>query len=172
MTDLGNIPLDNVDAHGHAVALEGCCSRRNLVGVAAATDVLALQLLFGLVEQAAVKDLALGKPHRLQPLLQVGFVEFLGTVDFDLGDRRAFLNQNDEHAVVDFDADILEKAGRKQRADCLRGFFIGHRVADLDREIAEYGPRLDALDALDADVLDGERIKCAGVKRRYQADYE
>ena len=38
------------------------------------------------------------------------------------------------------------------------GLLVGHRVADLDRQVAEDGAGLGALYALDADVLDDERL--------------
>ena len=52
-----------------------------------------------------------------------------------------------------------EEPGREEGADRLRGLLLGHGLADLDRQVAEDGAGLDALDALDADVLDDEGLE-------------
>jgi hypothetical protein len=63
---------------------------------------LALELLLRFVEETAVEDASLGEPYRTQAFLQIFLAELLGAENFDLRDGRAFLHDDDEHAVVDF----------------------------------------------------------------------
>jgi hypothetical protein len=85
-------------------------------------------------------------------------VELLETNEIDLGNRRALLDDDDDDFAIGLYPDVLEETGREQRLDRLRGLVIGHRLADLDRQVAENGTGFDALNALEADVPDRKRI--------------
>src|SRR3546814_8330702 len=51
---------------------------------------------------------------------------------------------------------VLEEAGLVKRADRLPDVGLVDAVAALDRQVGEHGARADALQAVDADVADGE----------------
>jgi hypothetical protein len=76
----------------------------------------------------------------------------------DRCDRGALFDGDDHHAIARLQPHIPEKTGGVKRLDRRRRFLVGHQVADLDRQVAEYRPRLGALDALDPDVLDDKRL--------------
>jgi hypothetical protein len=106
---------------------------------------LALQLLLCAVEQAFVEDAAFGNANLAHGLEDGVLVEFAQTGESDLRDRRPFLHDHDQHAIVGFDRDIPEKSCRKQGAQGLRGPLVGHRVADFDGKVAEDRTRLSTL---------------------------
>ena len=98
-------------------------------------------------------------PMSLQRLLQRVLVEFLGADDVDLADRRTLLHDDDQHVALDVEAHVAKKTGRVQRLDRRRGLLVVDAVADLDRQVAEHRAGVGALHALDADVLDRERLE-------------
>ena len=73
-------------------------------------------------------------------------------------DRRPLFDHHDQHVAFGLEAHVLEEAGRVQRLDRGGALFVIEGIADLDRQVAEYGAGLGALDAFDADVLDDERL--------------
>ena len=86
------------------------------------------------------------------------------------GDGRALLHVDDQNAVVDFQADVLEKTRRVKRTNRLGRLIVGHRLADFDRHVRKYGSRFRALDALNADVLDHKRLERMSAERHRGCD--
>ncbi len=135
--------------------------------VVPAGNVLSLDLLLGAVERRAVEDARLGEADLLQRLLQRFGVEFLVADDVDLADRRALLDDDDEDAVVfHLEPHVAKETGREQRLHRLRRLLVVETLADLDGQVREHRARLGALDALDADVLDDERLDRRRQRRR------
>ncbi len=132
---------------------------RYLDRVIAVIDVLPLEFLLGAFQRRAIEDARFGDADVLQRLFERVLVEFLGAADVDLAYRRALLHDDHQHAVLGFQPHVAKKAGRIQRLDRGRGLFIVDTVADLDRKIAEHRSRFGALYALDADILDHERLE-------------
>ncbi len=112
-----------------------------------------LSLLLGLFEQAAVEDAALSQANLLERVAQLVLVELFLPDEIDLGDGGTLDHRNHEDIALGLEAHILEEAGGVERLDRLGSFLFGQSVADLDRQIAEDGSRLGALDTLDTDVL-------------------
>ena len=157
--DLRRVALDDVEVDGDAVALLRRHGRRHLRGVPSARDVLSLHLLLGAVQRRAVEDLRLGEADVAQRLLERVGVEFLVAGDVHLADRRPLLDHDDQHAVVDLEPHVAEETCSEQRLHRRRGFRVVDALANLDRQIGEDGTRFGALHALDADVLDDERLE-------------
>ena len=134
--DLGDLALLDVEAQRHAVALERRDRGLHHRAVVAAAGVLALQLLFGAVEQRLVVDLRLRDARLLQAVLEVVLGEFLGAVDVDLRDRGALLHEDDEDVAVGLEAHVLVEAGRIERLDRRGGLLVVEGVAHLDRQVA------------------------------------
>ncbi|TLD44349.1 MAG: hypothetical protein FAZ92_03390 [Accumulibacter sp.] len=171
LPDARRLTLVDGEVDRHPVALEWCDGRRDRHRVPAARQILPLQLLLGLLQRCPVEGPRDGDAHFLQSLDQLVLVELLQADKIDLRDRRALLDDDDHHPAIHLDADILEEAGGKQRLDRLRSLLVGHRLADLDRQIAEDRAGLDALNSLDADVAHGERLdrhRCGGKERGQQ----
>jgi hypothetical protein len=76
------------------------------------------------------------------------------------GDGRAFLDQHHQHAVLFFQAHVLEEAGRVQRLDGGDALVVVEGLADAHRQVAEHRAGFGTLDAFDADVLDDEGLDC------------
>ena len=157
--DLCDLALVDAEIDRDAVALERGHGGRHLDAVEAAGQVLALELLLGLVEQRAVENTPLLESDVAQALLDLVLFEFLHSGELDRGDRRALLERHDQHVPLSFQPHVPEETRGEQGADRPRRFLVGHRVADLDGKIIEDGSRLDALDAFDADVAHDERIE-------------
>ena len=83
-----------------------------------------------------------------------------------LGDDRALLDDDDDDVAVDVDAHVLEQAGREQRAQRGGALLVGVGVADAKRQRREHGAGVGALQALDADVLQRERLDRPAPNRR------
>ena len=156
----------DVEAEVDAVARHRRDRGHNLGGVQAAVDVLALELLLGLVGQGLVKGAAFGQADVAQGLGQCVLVELLGADEIDGGNGRAFFNDHHQHVAVDFQAHVLEQAQREQRADRRRALLVVVGVAHAQRHGRKYGPGLDALQTLDADVLHGKGIHGPGRRGR------
>ena len=127
--------------------------------VASAGEVLPLDLLLRLVDQRLVVGPAFGDAVLAQGLAHLVGGELLHADEVDLRDRRPLRDRDHQHVPFDFHAHVGEEPGGEERADRLRRALLGHGLADLDREIAEDGAGLYALDALDADVADDEGLE-------------
>ncbi len=157
--DLRNVALVDVEIDRDPVAVERRDGRGDLHAIETSGQILAFELLLGLVEQGAVEDAAVLESDVAQPLLDLVLFEFLHPDEIDRSDGRALLESHDQHVSLDVESDVAKEPRRKQGANRPRGLFVGHRVADFDGEIAEDGPRLDALDALDANVAHHEGLE-------------
>src|SRR2546425_7439944 len=108
--DPGDLALVDAEIDRHPVALERGHSGRNLYSVKAAGQVLALELLLGLVEQRAVENAALLESDIAQALLDLVLFEFLHSGEFDRGYRRALLQRHDQHVPLGFEPHVPEKS--------------------------------------------------------------
>jgi hypothetical protein len=122
------------------------------------------------VDDRLVEGAALGDAALAQRLAHLVGGKLLHAHEVDLRDRRALVHRNDEHVALDLHSHVAEETGREERADCLRGLLVGHRLADLDREVAEDGAGLDALDAFEADVADDEGLERERVPSEQQSE--
>ena len=86
LADLGHLAFGDVEVDRHAVALERSDRGGDLHRVLAARQILGLELLLGLLQQAAVEDAALSQPDLLERVAQLVLVEFLLPDEIDLGD--------------------------------------------------------------------------------------
>jgi len=146
-----------------AVAVEVGDVWLDLDVVFAAVVVLGDQLLLHLVEGEAVERLTFGQAGRLQAFQELIGLDVLVAVHGEAGDGGALLHLHDQDRALLFQFHVVEEAGLEQRLDGLLRGGIGHRLAGFDRQVAQHGAGGNALQALDADVADGERLK--GVRR-------
>ncbi len=161
--------IDVLDARGlafldrdldvDAVAVQARDGRCDLGVVLAAVLVLAGQLLAHLVEDQAVEGVTFGHAVFLEALHQVFGLDVLVAGDLELVDRRALLHGDDKDAALAIQTDVLEEASLVERADRCSGLGRIDGVAAFDRQIGEDGAGRDALQAIDADVGDGESFR-------------
>ena len=108
----------------------------------------------------SISALSNGRPFAdagvLQRLGQRLLVEFLQADEVDRGDDGAFVDDHDGRRALDLDAHVLEQAGGEQRAQRGRALLVVVGVADAERQRAEHGAGVGALQAFDADVLQHE----------------
>jgi hypothetical protein len=119
----------------------------------------------GAVGQRLVEGQALADAEVLQRLDQRVLVELLQAGEVDRRDDRTFLDDDDDDAVVDVDAHVLEQTGGEQRTQRCGALVVVVGVADAKRQRREDGAGVGALQALDTDVLQHERIHRPGRTR-------
>ena len=156
--DAGSFAFLDVDADGHPVARQLVDVRFDGGPVAALGDVLPLQFQANPLQSGLLEDLALA-----QALFRQSFQQRLGLdrlVAFDLYgfDGRAFRQDNHQHVVVPGHADVVEIAGSEQQPQQLADGDLVQGVAHLHGQNVEQGAGRDPLQALQADVRDGERL--------------
>jgi hypothetical protein len=88
--------------------------------------------------------------------------------EIDAGDDGALLHHHDRHLTFDLDAHVLEQTGGKQRAQRRHTLVVGVGITDTERQGREDGAGFGALQALDADVLQRERVNRPGRGRGAQ----
>jgi hypothetical protein len=158
LVDLGDVALDHAEGHCDPVAIDRRDGGDHLRAVVALAQILPLEFLLGAVGQRAVEGLPLADADVLEGLGQGLLVELLQAGELDARDDRAFLDDHHRDVIDDLDAHVLEQAGGKQRAQRGGALLVGVRVADPERQRAEHGAGIGALEALDADVLEREGI--------------
>ena len=150
--------LGDLEPDRDPVAFERGHRARDLRTVLSRRKIRALQLLLHLVENRPVED----PPLRESRLLEGGH-EILGLEIFvpgklDAADGRPFDHRHHERIAVASEPYVAEEAGPEQRANGSGGARVVDGIADLDREVVEYGAGGNALETLQADVLDDERV--------------
>ena len=163
--DLGDLALGHRDADADAVPLERRHGGLHLRGVQPARQVLALDLELGVLEHRPVEDAAFGHADVAQHLAHRVGLELLHAGEIDRGDRRALLDVDHEDIALHLEAHVLEEARGVERAQRGLRLLLVHGLADLHREVAEHRARLGALQALDADVPDGEGLERLRLRR-------
>ena len=158
MADLGGVALDHGEAQTDAVALQRRDGGGDSRGVFAPRVVLALELLFCLVEQRPVEGASHTEPEIRQAGLQLIGGKLFGALDIDGCDGRALVDDDHQHIALEFKADVLKEPGVEQCLDGQVAALVVKHIAHPQRQVAEHGTRLDPLDALDPDVADGHRI--------------
>ena len=158
LTDFRVIAFVHIECDVDAVALQRRHHGFHRHAVLPGRDIFALELVLGLFQRRTVENAPLHQTHIFQVVAQLVLGEALHAIDLDARHGRPFAHQHHQHPLLHFQPHILEKAGGIQRMQCLVRLVVVHRVADLDRQIAEHGAGLGTLDALHANILDGERF--------------
>jgi hypothetical protein len=122
LADLRRIALGDREGDVDAIALLRRHRGHDLGAVQASRQVLALELLLGAVGERLVERQALADAEVLQRLDEGVLLELLHADEVDVGDDRALVDDDDGDAVVDVDANVLEEAGREQRAQAAAPF--------------------------------------------------
>ena len=149
-------PSTIVDLDAHLVARHFLDLRVDAHRVLAATEILVGQEAAHFLEHRAVEGLAGREADAAQRLLQVLGLDVLVAGDLEALDRRALVHHDDERLPVAPHFDVAEEAGPEQRPDRLLDAALVEAVADVDRQVVVDRALGDALQALDADVADGE----------------
>src|ERR1700692_4662726 len=137
----------------HAVAVDRRDGGRDFRRIETARQVLALEFLFGFVDERLVVRAALRQTYRAQRFCQVVLFELVDPGEIDLRNGGTFLHLHHHDIALRGDLDVTEEARCIKRANCFRGFVVGERVALLDRQVGEYRTGFNALKAVNPDVL-------------------
>ncbi|MND81326.1 hypothetical protein D3C80_731170 [compost metagenome] len=148
----------DVDLQRHAVARLRDHFGFDLGGVSALGHVLALQFVTYAFEGGALEDLAFGQAGLFQALEQVFGADGLVAFDLDAGDRRAFDYGDHQYVAVAAELDVLEETGLEQRAGRLDQATVVRRFTYVERQGPEDAAGGNPLQAVDADVGDGEGL--------------
>ena len=156
LADLRALALDDVDRDLHAIAGDLLDLGVDHHAVLAAREILVGEEALDFVERRLVEGLAPRETHVAQRLLEVFGLDVLVARDREALDRGALEHGDDQRAAVAADLDVAEEAGRVQRAQRLVDASFVEPVADVDGQVVVDRAFRDALQALDADVADGE----------------
>ncbi|MNQ89264.1 hypothetical protein D3C85_1045660 [compost metagenome] len=156
--DGGDRAFVDVDLQRHAVT-----RLRNHFGfdfgrVAALGHILALQFVAHTLEGRALEDLALRQPGLIQSLEQVFAADGLVALDLDAGNRRTLHHGNDQHVTIATELDILEETGLEQATSRFHQRAVISHFTDIERQGTEYAARRHPLQAIDANIGDGEGL--------------
>jgi hypothetical protein len=110
------------------------------------------------VEERAVEHPAFGEAGVSERHPEIIRVDGLVSRKFNVGNRRAFGNEDDEYVAFAFDGDVFKKARLEERADGFRGPVAVYFVANLDGQIVENRARRNTLKSFQANFLDHEKI--------------
>ena len=168
LPDLGAAAFLDVDVHAYPVVGQVLDLGVDLYRVFAAAVVLVGQVLGDLIERGAVKSLAGREPDVAQRLLQILGLDVLVALDIDALERGALGHRDNQRVAIAAQLDVAEKAGGVQRAQCLALARRSQVIADVHRQVVEDRALGDALQALDADVLDDEVTGRALLRRRHE----
>ena len=101
-------------------------------------------------------------PKSLSDLVNTLLVELLQAHEIDVGDDRPLIDDHDDDAVLDLDADVLEQPGGEQGAKRSSALLVGVGVTHAEGKRGEYRTGIGALQALDSDVSQLERFDRPG----------
>ena len=160
--DARRLALGDGEGEVHPVAFYGRDGGDDFGAVEALVDVLALELLLGAVGQRLVVGAAIGQADVAHGLLEHVLVELARTGEVHVGDGRALLDDDHEHAAHGFQAHVLEQAQGKQRADRGSALLVVVFVAHAQGNGREHRSGFNALQAFHADVLDLEGVERPG----------
>jgi len=146
------------DLQGHTVARLGNHFCLDLRRITALGHILALQLVAHALQRGTLEDLTLGQPGLIQALEQVFGGNRLVALDLDAGNGRPLNYADDQDVAVATQLDILEEAGFEQRAGGLYQTLVADLITDAQRQGAEHAARRDTLQAIDANIVDGEGL--------------
>ena len=136
---------------------------------------MTLEFLFGSLENRPIENPRISQADFFERLQHDVFFEFLHAFESNRGNRGTFNHADDQHSPFGFNADVLEKSGRKKRTNGFRYLFGVDCFADLDGQVGKNRARLGALQTFDADILDDERpergrFMLLGISRRHSRD--
>src|SRR5690606_20599640 len=159
LTNLRPFALFDLERDAHAVVRQFLDRRRDLRTVLTARVVLLGEIPLHLVEHRAVEGLAAREADVPQRAFERLVRNILVAAELELFDRRPLEHRDHERIAVDAQLDVLEEAGRIERADRLLHPLRRDRVADIDRQVVVDRAFGDSLRAFDAEIAYHERLE-------------
>ena len=166
VADLGRPAFLDVDRDVDPVAVQARHRRRDAHVVLAAVVVLAHQLLGHAVEIEAVEGFAFGQADVVEAAGQVLGLDVLVAGQGQAIDRRTLGDREHQDVALACDLDVLEEPGAVERAHRFGNARRVDGVAAFHRQVGEHRAGADTLQAVDADVADGERTRGGRRQRR------
>ena len=132
-----------------------------------------LEALLDIRDGRAVKRLAHPNARGLKVLLEHVIFHRLVAGEGDAGDRRTLFHLHQQGITIAQDADVLEVASGKQRANSVTDIIVGHRIARTHWHTEEGRTNSDTLQAFEMNVLHHEPFstvysRAAKQQRRYE----
>ena len=153
LANFGNTAFHHIKAHCDPVALQLGHSGLDRYRVFAACHINTLEFVFRFIQRRLVKNTAFGKTDKFQVVAQLVLGDILDAVDFDTGDGRTFAQYDDQHALLNLEADIGKKTGGKHGSYGGGRLVIVQSITHLDGKITEYRSSLGALYPLDTNIF-------------------
>ena len=166
LADAGALAFLDVDFHPHAVVGHFLDLRIDAHGVLAAAEILVGEELLDVLEHRAIEGLARGEPYVTQALGEILGLDVLVALEFEALDRRPFEHGDDQRAALPAQLHVAEKVGVVERADRFAHALRRQSIADIHRQVVVHRAFRDALQTLDADVVDAQRLRHRRLLRR------
>ena len=148
----------DLDLQCHAVARLRHHLGVDLGRVAALGHVLALQFVTHAFKGGTLEDLAFGQAGLLQAFHQVIGADRLVAFDLDARHRRALDHVDDQHIAIAVQLDVLEEPGLEQGTGRVHQAAVISLVTDVQRQGTEHAAGGNPLQAVDANIGDGEGL--------------
>ena len=148
----------NVDRDADAVAFQRRSRGLDINAVVALREVLTAQFLIGTFQNRVVENSAFSKTDVTQTLFHTILVESLDAVRFNGCDSRTFDHVHHQHRSVDRKINVAEQAGRIKLMNGFSTAFGVVFVAYAKRQMRKDRTGLGTLNALDANVGNGENL--------------
>lgn len=158
MLDGGDGAFVDLDLQRHTVARLRHHLGVDLGRVAPLGHVLALQLITHTFEGGTLEDLTFGQARLFQALHQVFGADRLVAFNLDARHRRALDHVDDQHIAIAAQLDVLEEPGLEQGTSRVHQAAVVGLVANVQRQGTEHTASGNPLQAVDANIGDGEGL--------------
>ena len=170
LLDARNFTFNHGETDTDAISLQRRDGGLQVYRIVALTQVLAFELLFGTLDHRPIENSRFSQSHFFQPFGQIFGLESFQSVKLQRCNRGTFIDHDHQHLPFHFESHILEEPGGKQGLDRLRGGFIGHRIADFDRQVGKHRTSFCALYAFYTNILDLKGFPRVGRGRQQRTD--
>ena len=148
----------DIDLQRHAVTRLRNHFGFDLCRVATLGHILALQFVTHPLQSRALEDLAFGQAGLIQALEQILAADRLVALDLDTGNRRPLDYGNHQNIAITAQLDILKEPGLEQFTGRIHQGTIIRLGTDIQRQHAKYAASGNPLQAIDANIGDGEGL--------------
>src|SRR5690606_32846113 len=169
LADLRALAFLYVDRDAYGIVWTFLDVRINDDRILAAIVILLAEELLHIIQHGTVEGASASQPDVAQGVHEIFGLDVLVALDREVFDRRSLLHRDDQGVAVTAHFDVVEHALRVQRADRLLDAERVNRVADVDRQVVEYGAFRNPLQSLDAHVAHDELVPRKRLRLRLRA---
>ena len=158
MLDRGNRALVHIDIYIHPIARLGQYFGLDIGIVATLLHVLTLQFQLHTFQGRTLEYLTHCQAGTFQAVEQGFGLNRLVTLDIDFADAGSFGHNHYQHIAVPPDADVVKITGGEQSPGCGSHRSLVHHIAHRHRQRGKNTASRDALQSLNTNIRDNERL--------------